>query len=90
MNQQAKPARTYGTNDIASLYSRFPGAATLGTYQEIQRELAAKAGLGRWPLLAEIQGIQGGPESGSDTGIGSGSGVGPATGGGHAAAGPGR
>lgn len=48
----------YAENDIPSLFSRFAGAAKLGVYHEIHREITAKASLMRWPLLVEIQGLE--------------------------------
>lgn len=47
--------------DIGSLFSRFHASQTRIRYQEIQRQQAAGNALTRWPLLAEIQGLDGAP-----------------------------
>lgn len=45
------------SNDIASLFSRFGAMAQPGNYQEVVRQEAARHAALRWPLLAEVQGL---------------------------------
>lgn len=45
-------------NDVASLFSHFgPFSGSAAAYRELVREEAALNAAQRWPLLAEIQGI---------------------------------
>lgn len=45
-------------NDVVSLFSHFgPLSGSNATYRELVREEAALNAAQRWPLLAEIQGI---------------------------------
>jgi hypothetical protein len=50
-------------NDIAALFSYFSGTpqsrrSSGWVYRELVREEAALAAAGRWPLLAEIEGLE--------------------------------
>ena len=50
-------------NDIAALFSYFSGPPQLQpstglVYRELVREKAALAAAGRWPLLAEMEGLE--------------------------------
>lgn len=52
------------SNDIKSLFSRFGEFSSASGYQEIVRNDNAYHAARRWPLLAEIQGID--PAAGED------------------------
>ena len=50
-------------NDVAVLFSHFGDRAQGTAYRELVREDAAVIAASRWPLLAEIEGIESTPGS---------------------------
>lgn len=56
-NSDTNSASSLPGNDVAALFAHFGGASRSGDYRELVREEAALAAAGRWPLLAEIEGL---------------------------------
>jgi hypothetical protein len=53
----ANPSTLLSVNDVTSLFSQFGAFSGNRQYHELVREEAAINAACRWPLLAEIQGI---------------------------------
>lgn len=57
MTQQANDPAKYFGNDVSDLFSNFGAFSPSVRYRELVRDEAAYQAVCRWPLLAELQGM---------------------------------
>lgn len=57
MKQQADDPTKFLGSDVTSLFSNFGSFSKGARYRELVREEAAYHAVCRWPLLAELQGV---------------------------------